>query len=79
MIRQKIPALLTAEPERPAFAQGETEDRPIPVPRSSRISERAAATKAPAMIADNETPDVKASLRASPPGFVGESVPDSPS
>jgi hypothetical protein len=39
----------------PAFAHGETDDKPNPVPRMSKMSESAAAAAAPANIAPQET------------------------
>ncbi|RZL10056.1 MAG: hypothetical protein EOP40_07765 [Rubrivivax sp.] len=41
--------------ETPDEAHGDTDDSPRPVPRISRISERAAAAAAPAKIAPHET------------------------
>ena len=45
----KVPALM------PLGAQGETADRPSPVPRISKISDKAAAAIAPAKIAPHDT------------------------
>jgi hypothetical protein len=39
----------------PLYAQGDTEDRPKPVPNIKRISDRAAAAAAPATIAPHDT------------------------
>jgi hypothetical protein len=47
--------LLAAEAEAPALDHGETEDKPTPVPKASKTSERAAATNAPAITAVHET------------------------
>ena len=43
--------------ETPAPAQGETEARPMPVPRINRMIEIAEAVTPPAKIAAHETPD----------------------
>src|ERR1017187_6387036 len=48
--------------EAPAFVHGETAERPIPVPKASSASDKAAATKAPAITAAHETPDECASF-----------------
>src|ERR1035437_11064923 len=48
--------------EAPAFAHGETAERPIPVPKASSASDKAAATKAPATTAPQDTPDECASF-----------------
>lgn len=45
----------------PAF-HGETEDKPAPVPNDRRISDVEAATKAPAITADQDIPDECASF-----------------
>jgi hypothetical protein len=45
----------------PAF-HGDTEDKPAPAPNARRISDREAATKAPAITADQDTPDAYASF-----------------
>ena len=39
----------------PSFAQGDTDDRPSPVPNSNKIRESAAAAAAPAKMAPHET------------------------
>ena len=57
-----IAAVPTLEAEAPTLLQKETVDRPKPVPSASRMSERAAVTKPPAMTADHETPEAFASL-----------------
>jgi hypothetical protein len=48
----------------PLFAQGDTTENPRPVPKDSRMSERAAATNAPATIAAHDTPEALASFFA---------------
>src|SRR5690348_10479827 len=50
--------------ERPLPDQGDTEARPRPDPRASRISETAAAVTAPAMIAAQDTAETGDSIRA---------------
>jgi hypothetical protein len=62
MISQRMAALLMVEADAPTFDHGETEDKPIPVPNASRISDNAAATNAPAITAAQDTPDEYASL-----------------
>ena len=42
--------------------QKETEDRASPVPKASKISDRAAVTNPPAITAAQDTPDELASL-----------------
>jgi len=54
--------LLIAEADAPALVQGETEERPIPVPRAKRIRDSAAVTNAPAITAAQDTPEVYASF-----------------
>ena len=39
----------------PALAQGETDDKPKPVPRINKINDNAAAAAAPAKMADHDT------------------------
>jgi hypothetical protein len=51
-----------ADAEAPAFAHGDTAEKPIPVPKARSASDRAAATNAPAMTAPHETPDECASF-----------------
>jgi hypothetical protein len=67
-------ALLIVEADAAIFDHGETEDKPIPVPRESRISDNAAATNAPAITAAQDTPDECASflakLSANPDGLL---------
>jgi hypothetical protein len=50
------------EAEAPASAHGETTEKPIPVPRARRASDKAASTKAPVMTAAQDTPDECASF-----------------
>src|ERR1700722_13031478 len=59
---QMIAARPTPEADKPAFVQGDTEDKPIPVPRASRIKDSEAVTNAPAMTAGHDTPDERASF-----------------
>jgi hypothetical protein len=47
--------------EAPEFGQGDTEARPKPDPRASRISDKAAVARAPPMIAVQEIAEVDAS------------------
>jgi len=44
------------------FDQGETEERPSPVPSASKMSDKAAVTKPPPITAAHDTPDEFASL-----------------
>ena len=44
--------------EAPEFGQGDTEARPKPDPRASRISDKAAVAKAPPMIAAQEIAEI---------------------
>ena len=53
----------TAAADAPLFGQGETAENPSPVPKDKRISDRAAATKAPAATAGQDTPEDWASFR----------------
>ena len=50
------------EAEAPAFAHGDTAEKPIPAPKARSASDKAAATKAPAMTAAQDTPDEWASF-----------------
>jgi hypothetical protein len=50
------------EVDAPAFAHGETAEKPIPVPKARSASDKAAATNAPAITAPQDTPDVFRSL-----------------
>src|ERR1700676_2274496 len=61
-ISQMMAIQLTVEVDAPTFDHGETEDRPIPVPKASRISDNTAATNAPAITAAQDTPDENASF-----------------
>jgi hypothetical protein len=47
-----------AEEDAPAFAQGETAEKPTPVPNARRASDKAAATNAPAITAPHDTPEL---------------------
>jgi hypothetical protein len=46
-----------AAAEAPLFDQGDTAENPSPVPKDNRMSERAAATKAPPTTAAHDTPE----------------------
>src|SRR5882762_11384784 len=46
----------------PTFDQGETDEKPSPVPSANRMSDNAAATNAPPITAAQDTPDECASL-----------------
>src|ERR1039457_6427855 len=46
------------EADAPAFAHGETAERPIPAPNARSASDKAAATNAPAMTAPQDTPEL---------------------
>jgi hypothetical protein len=59
---QAMAAFPILEAEAPVLDQNETEERPKPVPSARRIRASAAATKPPAITADQETPDALASL-----------------
>jgi hypothetical protein len=59
------------EADAPAFDQGETEDKPIPVPSARRIRDIAAATNAPPNTAAQDIPDKDASFL-----IVGSPMPD---
>src|ERR1700687_2269377 len=61
-IRQTMAIELTVDVEAPTLDHGETEDISTPVPISSRISDNAAATNAPAITAAQDTPDEYASF-----------------
>jgi hypothetical protein len=67
-ISQTIAAAPNVDADAPALEKGETEDRPNPVPKARRIRDRAAVTEAPAITADQETPDEWASLCSEPSG-----------
>jgi hypothetical protein len=62
MMSQRMPALPMVDADVPMFDHGETKDKPIPVPRASRISDNEAATKAPAITAAQDTPEECASF-----------------
>src|SRR5665213_1784983 len=64
MISQMMAAIPTAATEAPAPDHGDTEDKPAPAPSANKISDTAAATKAPAMTAAQDTPEAEASLWA---------------
>ena len=67
-ISQIIAVAPNVDADVPTLEKGETEDRPSPAPRARRIRDSAAVTKAPAITADQETPDEWASLCAEPSG-----------
>lgn len=62
MINQTTAPMPIVEAAKPRFLQGDTEERPRPEPRASRINESADRTKAPAMTAAHDTPDEYASF-----------------
>jgi hypothetical protein len=68
--------LVKVDPETAEPDQGDTESRPNPAPRASNARETAAATKAPAIMLAQETPDT-ASVQTNPIRANG-SVHDSP-
>jgi hypothetical protein len=47
----------TPDEDSPAFVHGDIADKPIPVPNASNIRDSAAVENAPAVIADQVTPD----------------------
>src|ERR1017187_8700658 len=59
---QTIAPIPIAEADAPMFDHGETEDKPMPVPNVSRLSDKAAAANAPASTAGQDTPDEGASF-----------------
>src|ERR1700677_3940657 len=61
-ISQTIAPLPTEEADAPAPSHGEIAESPIPVPRATSISDKAAATNAPANTAAQDTPDECASF-----------------
>src|SRR5665213_261051 len=61
-ISHAIAAVPIVEADAPAFDHVEMEDRPIPVPRASRISDIAAPTTAPPITAAHDMPDEDASF-----------------
>jgi hypothetical protein len=68
MISQIAVIAVKVVTEAPEFGQGDTDARPKPDPRASRISDNAAVAKAPPMIAAHEIAEVRDSkvLPASP-------------
>jgi hypothetical protein len=61
--------------EAPAFAHGETVEKPIPARKARSASDKAAATKAPAMTAAQDTPDEWASfVRPASPAVLKETM-----
>jgi hypothetical protein len=54
-VSQRIVDTLNAVPLIPAFAQGDTADKPSPTPNITKISDKVAAAAAPAKIAVQET------------------------
>ena len=54
---QMIPVTVNVVVETPWLVHGEIEENPFPDPKAIRMSEVAMATKAPAMIAGQETAD----------------------
>src|ERR1035437_5418913 len=61
-ISQTIAPIPIAEADAPTFDHGETEDKPIPVPNASKLSDKAAAANAPASTAGQDTPEEGASF-----------------
>jgi hypothetical protein len=70
-ISQMIAPAFTVEAETPMFDQGETDENPRPVPRVRRISDSAAAVKAPPMTAGHDMPEEWASFLTSRSGNRG--------
>src|ERR1035441_5469814 len=71
-ISQTIAPIPIAEADAPMFDHGETEDKPMPVPNASRISDKAAAANVPASTAGQDTPEEGASFLSevsAKPGF----------
>jgi hypothetical protein len=56
-LSQMMAVQVTADTYPPALDHGEMEDNPIPVPSARRISDNAEETNAPAITADQVTPD----------------------
>jgi hypothetical protein len=56
-ISQIMAAVPTADADAPAFDHGDTESNPKPAPNASSVTDKAAATNAPATIAAQDTPD----------------------
>ena len=61
-INHRIAAVPIVESDAPMFDQGETQERPSPVPSASKMSDKAAVTNPPPITAAHETPDEFASL-----------------
>jgi hypothetical protein len=61
-IIQIIVAVPIVEADAPTFAHGEMDDKPSPVPKASKMSDKAAVTNAPPITADQDTQDEYASL-----------------
>ena len=55
-ISHAMAAFPIVEPDTPIFDPGEIEGKPRPVPNASRMSDSAAATKAPAITAGHDMP-----------------------
>jgi hypothetical protein len=53
-------------PEIPLLGQGDTAANPSPEPSANKMSETAAATKAPAMIAGHDTPELERGSAGAP-------------
>ena len=56
-MNQAIAAAPVAEEIAPTFDHRETNDRPRPVPRATKISDNAAATDTPPIAVAQDTPD----------------------
>jgi hypothetical protein len=61
-ISHRMAAVPIVEADTPTLDQGETEQRPSPVPNASKIRDNAAVTKPPPITAAQDTPDEFASL-----------------
>src|SRR6185312_7465059 len=61
-ISQMIDAVPIVEADAPTLDHGETDDKPSPAPSARSMRTRAAITNAPAITADQETPEECASL-----------------
>jgi hypothetical protein len=61
-ISHRMAAVPIVEADTPTLDQGETEERPSPVPNASKIRDNAAVTKPPPITAAQDTPDEFASL-----------------
>src|ERR1700733_6445880 len=73
-ISQAIVVQPIAEADAPTLAQGETLERPIPVPKERRASDKAAATNAPAITAPQDTPELIESFVTAVPLIVECSI-----